>query len=53
MIILFPPAGKQVFSLIISPDSTIKLNLRAKNKQYTANEELCHRDGYVVIRVMI
>ena len=46
-------AGKQVFSLIISPDSTIKLNHRAKNKQYTSDEELCHKDGFVVIRVIL
>ena len=40
-----------MFGLIISPDNTIKLNHRAKNKQYTSGEELCHKDGFVVIRV--
>ena len=45
--------GKQVFNLIISPDKSISLNVRCKNKQYTFKEDLCHKDGFVVIRVSL
>ncbi|CAJ0572581.1 unnamed protein product, partial [Mesorhabditis spiculigera] len=44
--------GKQLIELIIRPDadSNISLNLVTKNKTYTKNEDLCHNDGYVIIR---
>ena len=39
--------GKQVISTLVSPhkNKPIKVNLRAKGKQYTTGEDLCYSDG--------
>ncbi|XP_008558065.1 DNA-directed RNA polymerase III subunit RPC1 [Microplitis demolitor] len=44
--------GKQIFSLILRPNKSCKIlaNLRTQGKAATADNELCVRDGYVVIR---
>lgn len=44
--------GKQIFSLILKPSKSCKvyINLRAKNKKYTKNEDMCTNDNYVVMR---
>ncbi|XP_022661232.1 DNA-directed RNA polymerase III subunit RPC1-like isoform X1 [Varroa jacobsoni] len=44
--------GKQIFSLILKPsrESNVRINLRAKNKKYTKNEDMCANDNYVIIR---
>jgi DNA-directed RNA polymerase III subunit RPC1 len=45
-------SGKQIFSLIMRPNSKspVKVNLRTKGKSYTSNEDLCHNDSFLVIR---
>ncbi|RDD41425.1 DNA-directed RNA polymerase III subunit RPC1 [Trichoplax sp. H2] len=42
--------GKQVISALLSPvrKQPIKINLRAKGKQYTTGEDMCYNDAYVV-----
>lgn len=39
--------GKQIFSLILKPNSTcnIKANLKTKGRAYTSNQELCINDS--------
>jgi len=43
--------GKQLYSLTLRPskDCKVKINLRAKGKSYSGNEELCVNDSFVVI----
>ncbi|XP_037084098.1 LOW QUALITY PROTEIN: DNA-directed RNA polymerase III subunit RPC1-like [Pollicipes pollicipes] len=43
--------GKQLFGLLLRPNSAcpVKANLRTKGKAYTADEELCINDSYIVI----
>ncbi|XP_064391551.1 DNA-directed RNA polymerase III subunit RPC1-like isoform X2 [Halichondria panicea] len=43
--------GKQVISVLLRPnkESKVEMNLRAKGKQYTKNEDLCSNDSFVVI----
>uniref|UniRef100_A0AC35U8A1 DNA-directed RNA polymerase subunit n=1 Tax=Rhabditophanes sp. KR3021 TaxID=114890 RepID=A0AC35U8A1_9BILA len=43
--------GKQLVELLLVDDDVdVKLNLRAKNKSYTKDEEFCSKDSFVVIR---
>ena len=44
--------GKQIFSLILKPSKTsdVRINLKAKNKKYTRNEDMCINDNYVIMR---
>ncbi|XP_034935802.1 DNA-directed RNA polymerase III subunit RPC1 [Chelonus insularis] len=44
--------GKQIFSLILRPNSSCKIlaNLKTKGKAYTHGEELCINDSFVIIR---
>ncbi len=39
--------GKQVISAMLRPNksSKVEINLRAKGKQYTRNEDLCYNDS--------
>ncbi|EDO36291.1 predicted protein [Nematostella vectensis] len=43
--------GKQVFSVLLRPNPKVKvrMNLRARGKQYTSGEDLCVNDSFVVI----
>jgi len=43
--------GKQIFSLILRPnnESPVRANLRTKGKNYSADEDMCHNDSFVVI----
>ena len=43
--------GKQLFSLILKPNSKsqVKLNLRNKGKNYTKNEDMCSNDSFIII----
>eukprot|EP00794_Sanderia_malayensis_P012251 gene12251-13513_t len=43
--------GKQLYSLTLRPSkkSNIRMNLRAKGKSYSDNEELCINDSYIVV----
>lgn len=45
-------SGKQIFSLILRPNAkdTTRVNIRTKGKNYTKNEELCHKDSFLVVR---
>ncbi|EQC33505.1 hypothetical protein SDRG_09014 [Saprolegnia diclina VS20] len=44
--------GKQVMSLLIRPNrkSRVMVNLELKERNYTHNLSMCHKDGYVVFR---
>ena len=44
--------GKQIFSLIMRPNTKcpVRANLATKGKNYTANQDMCVRDSYVIIR---
>lgn len=44
--------GKQIFSLILRPNSKCKIlaNLQCKGKTYVSNEDLCINESFVVIR---
>ncbi|XP_015123305.1 DNA-directed RNA polymerase III subunit RPC1 [Diachasma alloeum] len=44
--------GKQIFSLILRPNSSCQIlaNLKTKGRAYTYDEELCMNDSYVIIR---
>jgi len=43
--------GKQVIGMLLHPNkaSPVLMNLRAKGKQYTRDEDLCFNDSFVVI----
>ncbi|XP_033120133.1 DNA-directed RNA polymerase III subunit RPC1-like [Anneissia japonica] len=43
--------GKQIFSLILRPSRkcSLKVNLRAKGKNYSNKGDMCHNDSFVVI----
>ncbi|XP_059619730.1 DNA-directed RNA polymerase III subunit RPC1 [Phlebotomus argentipes] len=44
--------GKQIFGLIMKPNkqSHTLINLETKGKNYTANQDLCCKDSYVIVR---
>ena len=63
MVIKLPPpciqkpvslwSGKQIFSLILRPNPkcSIKVNLRAKGKDYSRKgEEMCNNDSFLLVR---
>lgn len=44
--------GKQVFSVLVRPNSTVKtlVNVESKEKFYTSNEHFCPMDGFAAFR---
>lgn len=43
--------GKQIFSLLLKPNKKcpVKINLKAKGKNYTKNEDLCSNDSFIIL----